>query len=83
MVAASLGTWCLALYQVLHACSIAWHVMPRFTINGWAHGCSITWLVMPRFESAAARMAAAGVAWLVMHRFGAMAARTAAASPGT
>ena len=61
MAEASLGTWCLALYQVLHACSIAWHGMPRFTINGCTHGRSIAWHVVPRFESMAARMAAASL----------------------
>ena len=34
MAAASLGTWYLALHQVLHACSIAWRVMSG--IRPWA-----------------------------------------------
>jgi hypothetical protein len=56
----SLGTWCLARISCCMQCSIAWHGMPRFRINGCAHSSSVhAWLVMLRFESVAARVAAA------------------------
>ena len=61
MAAASLGTWCLARIRYCMQCSIAWHWMPRFRINGCAHGSSVAWLATPRFESMAARMAAASL----------------------
>ena len=61
MAAASLGTWCLARIRYCMQCSIAWHWMPCFRINGYAHGSRIPWLVMPRFESMAACMAAASL----------------------
>jgi hypothetical protein len=61
MAAALLGTWCLARISYCMQCSIAWHGMPRFRIDGCAHGSSMAWLVMPRFESGAARMASASL----------------------
>jgi hypothetical protein len=61
MAAASRGTWCLARIRYCMQCSIAWHWMPRFRINGCAHGSSVAWLATPRFESMAARMAAASL----------------------
>ena len=34
MAAASLGTWCLSRISCYMQCSIAWHGMPRFKVNG-------------------------------------------------
>jgi hypothetical protein len=61
VTAAPPGIWCLAQIRYCMQCSIAWHWMPRFKINGCAHGSSVEWLVMPRFESMAARLAAASL----------------------
>ena len=46
MAAAPLGTWCRARISYCMQCSIAWHGMPRFRINGCAHGSRIAWLVI-------------------------------------
>ena len=59
MAAASLGTLCLASYQLLHVMQHRLACHASLQINGCAHGSSIAWHVMPRFNSMAAHVAAA------------------------
>ena len=61
VAAASLGTLCLASYQLLHVMQHRLACHASLQINGCAHGSSIAWHVMPRFNSMAAHVAAASL----------------------
>jgi hypothetical protein len=84
MVAAPLGTWCIASYQLLlHARR---HRLARDVsvhINGGTHGSRITWHVVPRTPARVSFCMQYSVAWHAVPRFESTAERMAAAPLGT
>ena len=82
MVAASLGPWSFASYQLLHAMQHRLACDASRPINSCTQGSNIAWYTVPRFVSAIAAYNAASLSTGCLAS-DSMAARMGAASPGT